>query len=98
MARLDRFEVDPVISLPDVNLVLSRTHPDDVDRLMGNREELLRGSGTFESEYRLQMPDGRIKNVIVQGNVSTGPDGIIGFSTSFAPVCGGRCSSPPCNR
>jgi PAS domain S-box-containing protein len=69
------YEADPATDTPEVDLVMSRTHPDDRARVMETREALLKGTGGFESEYRLQMPDGRIKYVIVQGSVSAGPDG-----------------------
>jgi len=69
------YEADPAADTPGTDLVLSRTHPDDRARVMETREALLKGNGGFESEYRLQMPDGRIKFVIVQGSVSAGPGG-----------------------
>jgi PAS domain S-box-containing protein len=69
------YEADPSTDTPGVDLVLSRTHPDDRARVSETRQALLKGSGGFEAEYRLRMPDGRIKYVIVQGSVSAGPGG-----------------------
>jgi len=69
------YGADPAVDTPCVDLVMSRTHPDDRARVRETRDKLLKESGSFESEYRLQMPDGRIKHVIVQGSVSSGPDG-----------------------
>ncbi len=69
------YEADPATDTPEVDLVMSRTHPEDRARVREAREALLQGTGGFEAEYRLQMPDGRIKYVLVQGSVSAGPDG-----------------------
>ncbi len=69
------YEADPANDIPELDLVVSRTHLDDRARIRETREALLEGSGGFESEYRLQMPDGRIKYVIVQGSVNSGADG-----------------------
>jgi PAS domain S-box-containing protein len=56
------FEYDPSVK-PSLDLVLQRMHPDDRARL----EHLIGGPGTEisvgEDEYRLLMPDGRVKHI-----------------------------------
>lgn len=55
------FEYDPSVK-PTVDLVLQRIHPDDravLQHLLGGPAEISVG----EDEYRLLMPDGRIKHI-----------------------------------
>ena len=48
---------------PALELVLQRTHPDDLPRLQKYIERLSQVIGDWEIEYRLLMPDGAIKYV-----------------------------------
>ena len=61
------FEADPSAGVPDLALVLEKTHPDDRARIAENSARVTREGGDFEVEHRLQMPDGRVKHVLVQG-------------------------------
>ena len=46
---------------PVPDLILQRSHPDDVDRMKAALEHALVGGGDFDWEHRLLMPDGSIK-------------------------------------
>jgi PAS domain S-box-containing protein len=45
------------------DLVLQRTHPDDVDLLKNVLERAAQGGSAFDFEHRLLMPDGSIKHL-----------------------------------
>ena len=45
------------------DLVLQRTHPDDVSLLRGVLERAAQGGSAFDFEHRLLMPDGSIKHL-----------------------------------
>jgi len=51
---------------PSIDLVLQRTHPDDVALARRVVDEAARGAGEFDFEHRLLMPDGAIKTVHVR--------------------------------
>jgi signal transduction histidine kinase/CheY-like chemotaxis protein/HAMP domain-containing protein len=69
------YEIDPAGGNPSVDLVMARAHPDDRALILKTREDSRRGDGRFNFEHRLLMPDGRIKDVLVQGTLSSGADG-----------------------
>jgi PAS domain S-box-containing protein len=48
---------------PTLDSVLQRIHPQDRSRSQSEIDEALKASKNFESTFRLQMPDGRIKHV-----------------------------------
>src|SRR5262249_55063970 len=61
------FECEPTTK-PTVDLVLSRTHPEDfaaVERLI---QDVTSAKEGFEYEHRLLMPDGRVKHIHVVGH------------------------------
>jgi PAS domain S-box-containing protein len=68
------YEIDPAQGSQSFELVLERTHPDDRALLQQIRGNLVQDNGRFVTEHRLLMPDGRIKYVLVQGQVSPGAD------------------------
>jgi PAS domain S-box-containing protein len=48
---------------PTPDLILQRSHPDDVDRLKEVLERAAQGGSDFDWEHRLLMPDGSIKHL-----------------------------------
>jgi signal transduction histidine kinase/CheY-like chemotaxis protein len=64
------FEVDPFSGVPDMEIVLTRAHPDDRALIERTHGEMLAGNTTCEVEHRLLMPDGRVKHVLVKTTVS----------------------------
>ncbi|CAN7192797.1 PAS domain S-box protein [Paraburkholderia sp. SIMBA_054] len=56
------FEYSPDYT-PGIELVLARTHPDDLALVREAYESALSGAPYIDNEHRLQMPDGRIKYV-----------------------------------
>jgi two-component system, cell cycle sensor histidine kinase and response regulator CckA len=69
------YEEDPAGGKPDEHLVIARTHPADRDLVKAQYEIVAHGAAHFEVEHRLQMPDGRIKHVLVQGTTERDPAG-----------------------
>jgi PAS domain-containing protein len=50
-------------------------HPADRDRLAAVLEHVVASVGTYEAEYRIVLPDGRVRWVAAQGRALPGPDG-----------------------
>jgi PAS domain S-box-containing protein len=53
----------------------SRVHPDDIDSIEKEIRRAISEIGSFDSEYRVALPDGEVRWVACQGTVSAGPDG-----------------------
>ncbi|HPS82203.1 MAG TPA: PAS domain-containing protein [Candidatus Limiplasma sp.] len=58
-------EIDPGVT-PEMNLFMTRVHPDDLDATRLHGQELLQGKVYPELPYRLLMPDGRVKWVLAR--------------------------------
>jgi PAS domain S-box-containing protein len=58
-------DVDPAAE-PTLELVLGRTHPDDIDLVQRMIERLVNEDRDFDFEYRLLLPDGTIKHLHVR--------------------------------
>jgi signal transduction histidine kinase len=56
------FEIEPE-DFPTIELALQRVHPDDRAFLRARYDEAIGGAPTGDYEYRLLMPDGRIKHI-----------------------------------
>jgi PAS domain S-box-containing protein len=52
-------------TIPTVQLILQRVHPEDASRVKETIERALRDGSDFEHEFRLAMPDGTVKYVHV---------------------------------
>src|SRR4029077_14677975 len=48
---------------PTADLILQRSHPDDVALVKGALERAAQGGSDFDYEHRLLMPDGSIKHL-----------------------------------
>src|ERR1700681_1833644 len=64
---------------PTVELVLQRVHPDDVALVKETVERASRDGKDFEHEYRLVMPDGRVKHVHVVAHALSDGSGRVEF-------------------
>jgi len=60
------FEYDPAIA-GTFELGFQRTHPDDREFVRSTLEQAIKDKGNFDFEYRLLMPDGRVKHAHVIG-------------------------------
>jgi PAS domain S-box-containing protein len=58
------FQYDPA-TIPTVDLVLQRVHPDDVARVKQTIDRASQDERDFDHQYRLVMPDGSVKHVHV---------------------------------
>src|SRR4029077_7127252 len=56
------FESDPA-EKPTVSMLLQRTHPQDRALVQQVIENVSKSGTNFEQEYRLLVPDGRVKHV-----------------------------------
>jgi signal transduction histidine kinase len=65
------FELDP-ISGPTLELVLDRTHPEDMAMVQQFLDRVANDKTDFDSEHRLLMPNGSVKYVRVAGRPSQG--------------------------
>jgi PAS domain S-box-containing protein len=59
------FELDPAVK-PTLELVLGRTHPDDIELVRGTIERMANEDREFDFEHRLLLPDGAIKHLQVR--------------------------------
>jgi signal transduction histidine kinase len=61
------FELDPAVK-PTLELVLGRTHPDDIALVRGVIERLVNEDRDYDVEHRLLLPDGMIKHLHVRAH------------------------------
>jgi PAS domain S-box-containing protein len=74
------FELDPALK-PTVELVLGRTHPDDVALVRGMIERMVNEDRELDYEHRLLLPDGTIKHLHVRthrGRFESGEAEVVG--------------------
>jgi signal transduction histidine kinase len=72
------FEYDRSVK-PTLELVLQRLHPDDRALLQQVLDRATNDASNFETEYRLLMPDGRIKHLYVLGHAQQDSSGDLEF-------------------
>ena len=83
------FQCDPSMK-PTVELVLQRTHPEDLAFV---RQEIERASQDREDigfEHRLLMPDGSVKHVRVAGRARTDKPGELEFVGAVTDITGAK--------
>jgi formate hydrogenlyase transcriptional activator len=68
------FEYDGSVK-PTMDSVVQRVHPEDRAEFQEVVHRALAGAGDFEHEYRLLLPDGRVKHVHAIAHVLQGPSG-----------------------
>jgi C4-dicarboxylate-specific signal transduction histidine kinase len=74
------FELDPALK-PTVELVLGRTHPDDVPLVRSMIERMANEDRELDYEHRLLLPDGTIKHLHVRthrGRFESGEAEVVG--------------------
>ena len=59
----------------DFDRILQRLHPDDCEALRQTLPEAVAGGGSYETEFRLLLPDGRIRWISSQGRVEFNGNG-----------------------
>jgi signal transduction histidine kinase len=67
-------ELDPARTVPSLDTVFALSHPEDHDSVRAAHAALL-STGHCKLQSRLLMPDGRIKHVMVRGEISVDGDG-----------------------
>jgi PAS domain S-box-containing protein len=59
----------------ELDHILQRLHPDDRETLQGVFAKALAGGGSYETEFRLMLPDGRMRWISSQGRVECNGNG-----------------------
>jgi PAS domain S-box-containing protein len=67
------FGVDRATAIPDGELVLRLTHPDDLAAVRAEMERVSRERGPFEAQFRLRLPDGTVKHIQVVAQAVSHP-------------------------
>lgn len=62
---------------PSIELLSSRLHPEDVERVLAALDDSVKGSHGFTDEYRIVRPDGTVRWVEAQGAVRTDDAGAV---------------------
>ena len=62
------FEFDPQQGPPTVEMSRQRIHPEDREPVYERTQNVLRNKGEYVNDYRLLLPDGRIKYIHVIGH------------------------------
>jgi two-component system, LuxR family, sensor kinase FixL len=70
--RLFGFELSEEL---DLDMVLNRIHPQDREQLREILVNAPQGDGTYETEYRIELPDGGIRWMAARGRTHFAPDG-----------------------
>ncbi len=73
MFRLTGF--DPALGTPHFSVALQRVHPDDRAGLLRDNVRFAQAAGRYETRYRLQMHDGKVKHIYALCEVENGPEG-----------------------
>src|SRR5208283_4477917 len=83
------FECDPSMK-PTVELVLQRTHPEDVASVKQEIERASQDRKDLGFEHRLLMPDGSVKHVRVAGRARTDKTGELEFVGAVTDITGAK--------
>ena len=83
------FECDRLV-MPTLELVFQRTHPDDRDFLQRTIDNAAEKRTDFDIEFRLLMPDGRIKHIHVLARVLQGSMGALEYGGAVMDVTAAR--------
>ena len=83
------FQCDPSMK-PTVELVLQRTHPEDVASVKQKIERASQDRTDLAFEHRLLMPDGSVKHVRVAGRARTDKTGELEFVGAVTDITGAK--------
>ncbi|MDR3384712.1 diguanylate cyclase [Cupriavidus basilensis] len=67
--------VDPALGAPDIKRWTAMVHPEDVEQASTEMREAVRGTRTFDTEYRIQRPDGAVRHIRAMAMVLRQDDG-----------------------
>jgi signal transduction histidine kinase len=85
------FEYDRTTQ-PTVERILQRVHPEDAHLVKQTIECASQDGKNFAHEYRVRMPDGRVKHVEVVAHASQGESGDLEFSGAVRDVTERKCA------
>ncbi len=68
--QYDIFGLDPDKTEPSFELFMSLLHPDDKGHVQQSIKDALDGSRPYDCEYRIIRPDGEVRNIHAQGEIS----------------------------
>jgi two-component system, cell cycle sensor histidine kinase and response regulator CckA len=68
----------------DFDDFIARVHPEDRDRVVHNAQQALAASASIDQEFRILLPDGRIRWLVDQGRVTTDPLGQTDYITGVS--------------
>jgi PAS domain S-box-containing protein len=71
------FGLDPVGPDPTLEELMARVHPDDVARVLANRERALETGEEYTAGYRICRPDGTVREVQSRGRVERDESGTV---------------------
>jgi PAS domain S-box-containing protein len=83
---------DPKSTRPSYPLLLERVHPEDRSRLEEIRAAAVREKSDFDAEFRLRMPDGRIKHLHMVAHQSRDQNGDLEYIGGVQDVTERRLS------
>jgi signal transduction histidine kinase/HAMP domain-containing protein len=91
------FDYEPTVK-PTLELVLERTHPDDVALVRQLIERVSRGSTDWDVEHRLLMPDGSTKYVRAVAHAVRAPSGQLRFFGAVVDLTASKRAEEALNR
>ena len=91
------FDYEPTVK-PTLDLVLQRTHPDDVALVRQLIERVSRGSTDWDVEHRLLMPDGSTKYVRAVAHAVRAPSGQLRFFGAVVDLTASKRAEEALNR
>lgn len=68
--------IDEDAGAPSIEGWVAMVHPDDIERARGEMRAAIKGRRRFDTEYRIQRPDGEVRHVRAMGVVSRDADGV----------------------
>lgn len=71
------FGLDPAGPEPTLEDLMVRVHPDDVPRVLANRERALATGEEYSAEYRIRRPDGIFREVQSRGRAERDASGAV---------------------
>jgi PAS domain S-box-containing protein len=71
------FGLDPAGPTPTLDDLMARVHPDDVEKVMANRERALATGEEYTATYRICRPDGTVREVQSRGRAERDASGAV---------------------
>ncbi|MGO4808958.1 diguanylate cyclase [Cupriavidus sp. 2MCAB6] len=67
--------VDPARGTPDIKRWIAMVHPEDVEQARSEMRDAVRGVRSFDTEYRILLPDGEVRHIRAMAMVLREDDG-----------------------